>query len=284
MTNSSMRRSSRSAWGSLPVAVVAAWVGAGCCGPNLEEVIKKHQPAIEAKIVPLASIRDQVVRIPPLQEDTVTHSGAPLTLALANVETNPANTSLCYAEDLKSPEELGFVFNRIENTGSLNQCASVVRRGHEVFDPATPDDLLSRPFGFSAESMFKRCEAVTTLLVIRTLEFIEPGTPEPVNSAFTPNPSICAPSASTQLAGPDSGASDSASPNEIRLRFGGGRLRAEVLVFALEGARLEGGFRVEAASSVRVTGSNVKSDLADQLRAAIAAGLKAHVPGATVRL
>lgn len=257
---------------------------AGCCGPNLEEVIQQHKPAIEAKLVPLASIRDQVLRLPPLRGDSVTHSGAPLTLALANVETNAANTSLCYAEDLQSPEELGFVFGRIEHTGAINECASVARRGHEVFNPANPEALLSRPFGFSAESMFKRCEAVTTLLVIRTLEFVEPGTPEPVGSAFTPNPSICDPAASARLEASDAGASGDAVPKEIRLRFSGGRLRAEVLVFALEGSRFEGGFRVEATSSVRVKGSSVKSDLTDQLRAAIAEGVKSHVRGATVRL
>jgi hypothetical protein len=280
-TNPPNRGISNAASRWLIVAVPALCVVAGCCGPDLEEVIKQHKPAIEAKLTTLPSIRDQVSQLPRIDADRVTHTGAPLVLALANVESAKANASLCYAEDLQNAEELGFVWGRIPHTGGLNECASVARRGHEVFNPANPDGLLSHPFGFSAESMFERCEAVTTLLVIRTVEFVQPGAPEPAGSAFVPDPSICEPAAS---GGSDAGAPEAGGSKEVRLRFGGGRIRAEVLVFALEGARYEGGFRVEASSSPKVKGSDVQADLANKVRAAIAAGVKEHVPGATVRL
>jgi hypothetical protein len=265
----------------LLVALPATLAMTGCCGPDLEEVIKAHKPAIETKLAPLAGIRDQVMRLPPLTADRVTHEGPPLTLALANVETTTSNAALCYAEDLQDPEEMGFVWGRINHTGVLNECASLARRGHEVFNPANPDRLLSLPFGFSAEAVFERCEAVTTLLVIRTLEIVQPGTPEPVGSAFAPDPSICEPVGGGAK---DAGTTDAGAAKEVRLRFDGGRIRAEVLVFALEGARFQGGFRVQASSTARVKGSDVKSDLTDKLRGAIAAGVKEHVSGATVRL
>ena len=261
------------AWAAVPLACGVA----GCCGPDLDEVIKQHKPAIEAKIATLPSIRDQVMKLPALEADRVTHTGAPMILAL----TAEGNTSMCHAEDLQSPEELGFVWGRVDHTGLLNECASVARRGHAVFNAANPDRMLSRPFGFTAETMFEECEAVTTLLVIRTVAFVQPGAAEPAGSAFVPDLSICDPGATP--GGSDAGVPEAGTSKEVRLRFAGGRIRAEVLVFALEGARYEGGFRVEATSSPRVKGSGVSADLSDKVSAAIVAGLKEHVPGATVR-
>jgi hypothetical protein len=284
MSLSSISRAGRGASRWLLFAAPAVCLLSACCGPDLDETIKAHKPAIEAKIATIPGIRDQVLQLPPLDADRVTHSGPAIVLDLAKPDSDGANTSLCYAEDLQNQEELGFVWGRIKNSAVLNECASIVRRGHEAFNPANPKGLLSRPFGFTAEMTFKRCEAVTSLLVVRTIEFVQPGAAEPAGSAFVPDLSICQPAASSVPSETDGGVAEAGAAKELRLRFGGGKVRAEVLVFALDGARFEGGFRVEASSSARIKGTDVQSDLADKLRAAIAAGVKQHVSGATVRL
>lgn len=260
--------------------MVLATIGAmaGGCGPDLEEVIRDHKAAIEAKLASFPSIRDQVARLPKLDADSVTPTEAHLVLALDGSSTSSA--ALVHAEDLANPEELGFVWGRVESSGALNECASIARRGHEAFNPGNPNNSLSRPLGFTATSKFEACEKVTTLLVIRTSAFVQPSAPELAGSAFVPDLSICDPVAGARA---DGGASD-ANATESRWRFSGGRIQAEILVFALNGARYEGGFRVEAVSSARLAGTNVEADLVGKLRRAIVEGVKAHIPGATVRL
>lgn len=283
MTARSKPRLFVAAWG-LPLCVAAVgWCVTGCCGPSLEDVIAKHKAAIDAKVAPLPKIREQVAQLPPLQSDTVTHTGAPLVVALASTGAPTDNAMLTYAEDLQSAEELGYVWGRLEHTGELNQCAAIAHLQHEAFDPAKPDELLGRPLGFTAESLLERCERTSWLLVIRTLEFVQPSTPEPAGSAFAPDPSVCDPSASAVNAADAADAYVPAS-GEVRLRFEGGSIRAEVLVFSLGDARFEGGFRVETSSSARVKGASSSSDLRDKLRAAVLDGIKTHIQGATVHL
>ena len=157
----------------------------GCCGPDLDDLIKEHKPEIQAKIATIPAIREQVQKLPLLTQDRVTHAG-PLSLALTSAGSTKTNASLSYAEDLQTIEELGYVWGRISDTGLLNECASVALRGHWPYNPSNPDGLLTRPLGLTAEPMFERCEAMTTLLVIRTTAFVQPTAAAPAGSAFVP--------------------------------------------------------------------------------------------------
>jgi hypothetical protein len=248
----------------------------GCCGPDFEEAVTQHRAGVEKKIAPLASIHKQVLALPALQKDEVTLPSSPLVVRLDGYADNAGNVSLCHAEDLASAEELGFVPCRMRNSGWLNTCASYLRRGHAVFDPATPNELLTQPLGFTANDAFKRCEAMNTLLVLRTLEFVEPSPPVAASASFQPDLTLCGPAAS------GSAAPASTAPSEDRRTFSGGRIRAEVLFFSLDDARYLGGFRVEASSSPRIKGTDVQGDLDTQLRKAIYDGIRKHIPGATI--
>lgn len=246
---------------------------AGCCGPDLEELIEQHRAPIEKKLVHFASIQKQAIALPALDQDKVTYGGPALTLGFDRA----GNAGVAYAEDLAHPEEFGFVPCRMSAASCLNECGCIVRRGHKPFDPAAPDAVLTRPFAFSAESTFKQCEAMEVLLVLRTVEFVEPTAPVVAAPSFEPDPGICDPKGEmTEKSAP--GAKDA----EDRKTFSGGRIRAEALLFSLASGQYLGGFRVEAASSPRIFGTNVQRDLQDNLRKAIAAGFRKHVPNATV--
>ncbi len=248
----------------------------GCCGPDFEEAVAQHRTGVEKKISPLASIHKQVLALPALQKDEVTPPASPLVVRLDGYADNAGNVSLCHAEDLAAAEELGFVPCRMRDSAWLNTCASYLRRGHAVFDPATPNELLTQPLGFTANDAFKRCEAMTTLLVLRTLEFVDPSPPVAAPASFQPDLSICGAAASA------SAAPANTARTEDRKTFSGGRIRAEALFFSLDDARFLGGFRVEASSSPRLKGTDVQADLESQLRKAIYDGVRKHIPGATI--
>jgi hypothetical protein len=159
------------------------------CGPDLQEVRTKHSKAIEAKMASLSPIREQVRTTARTSRDMIQIPAGPVVTSLASVTVEGENTAVCYAEDLADPLELGFVWRRLPGTGLLNECASVAVRGHEPYNPAYPPFTLHRPLGFSAESLFKRCEAVRFLFVIRTFEFVEPSQPtKTLASASVPAP------------------------------------------------------------------------------------------------
>jgi hypothetical protein len=246
---------------------------AGCCGPDLEELVEQHRAPIEKKLVHFGSIQKQAAALPTLEQDKVTYVGPALALGF----DRGGNASVGYAEDLAHPEEFGFVPYRMSSTSWLNECASIVRRGHKPFDPARPDALLTRPFAFSAESTFKQCEAMDVLLVLRTLEFVEPTSPVVAAASFQPDAAICDPSG--EMAGKAAPATGGA---EDRRTFLGGRIRGEMLLFSLASGEYLGGFRVEATSSPRIRDTHVQGDLQDNLKKAIAAGFRKHVPNATV--
>ena len=333
----------------LQAALLAAMAGAfSGCTSKLETAQREHGAAVEAKLTPLESIHEQVLTLPRLDHDSVTHTGAPIRLSMAVPDVGEGNASLSYVEDLANLEDLGYVWGRVQPTGLLNRCASVLRGGHEAYDPAEYHYLL-RPDGADAEKLFKRCEGLRTLFVLRTVDFVEPSGPREPDAGALFDPSFCGPHGTWADAGNDGatrligrysaldaatdgalgaasdgaaeggryGALDAASDGALdggrdgeldgasdggpeaaadavlaavsaHLRgedrrespqvFRGGFIRAEILVFDLDGARYEGGFRIEVASSPRVTGSVVE-DLRTKLSAAIADGIKKHVPG-----
>ncbi|HNS98988.1 MAG TPA: hypothetical protein PKL73_18675 [Polyangiaceae bacterium] len=249
----------------------------GCCGPNYEQVLEKHRAAVEKKIAPLPSIHKQLLSLPALQKDEVNLVGAAVDINLSGSNTLSGNTLLCHAEDFAVADELGYVPIRLPTTGKLNQCSSILHRNHDVFDPAKPSAPLLRPFGFSAQSDFERCEAAQNLLILRILEVVEPSVPVAAASSFQPNPTICDPAASVAPA-------SSTAMKHIRpMTFSGGRISAEALFFSLDDARYLGGFRVQASSSSNLKGTDVQLDFSTQLRKALAEGVRKHIPGATVR-
>lgn len=310
---------------ALLVASVSALSG---CTSKLETAQREHGAAVEAKLTPLESIHEQVLTLPRLDHDSVTHTGAPIRLSMAMPDVGEGNASLSYAEDLANLEDLGYVWGRVQPTGLLNRCASVLRGGHEAYDPAEYHYLL-RPDGADAEKLFKRCEGLRTLFVLRTVDFVEPSSPREPDAGALFDPSFCGPHGTWADAGNDGatrligryvgldagsdGALDAGSDGDLdgasdggaeaaadavlaavsaHLRgedrtespqvFRGGFIRAEILVFDLDGARYEGGFRIEVASSPRVGTGTVVEDLRTKLSAAIVDGIKKHVPGAVL--
>jgi len=256
--------------------LAACLLASGCCGPKLEDVVREHKPRIEQQLAPIKAIHEQMLRLPKLEQDTWKHSGEPIVIDL-KAYGDPANGTLSHAEDLANVEELGYVPERIPGSGLLNRCASVVRRGHGVFDPASPTSYLIVPAGSSAEGLFKQCEAVRYLAVVRTTDFVAPTFPAATDAGALPELTCTSPSASAAPA-------PSSTAAESRRVFQGGLMRAEVHVFETNGARYEGGFRVEAQSSPKLKGDDVHADFKARLVEAVTAGLRRHCPGATVRL
>lgn len=260
--------------------LTACLIASGCCGPKLEDVVKEHKPKIEQQIATIKPIQEQVLRLPKLEQDTWQHKGDPIVLDL-RASPDPANASLCHAEDLANPEELGYVLERITWSGLLNRCASVVRRGHEVFDPAYPTSYLIVPSGITAQELFKRCEAVRYLVVLRTIDFVDPSFPSAADAGVIPE-LTCSSPAGAASSSPAS--SSTTPPAESRRVFQGGLVRAEVHVFDTNGARYEGGFRIQAQSSPKLKGDDVHADFKARLVEAVAAGVRRQAPGATVRM
>jgi hypothetical protein len=225
--------------------------------------------------------------MPRLEADEVRHAGPPLVLEWSSVRLPVGNAAFVHAEDLEVPDELGYVYARLEKSDVMSDCASIVRRGHRVFDPAKPTSYVSIPLAFLAVDHFEACEAVQTLLVVRTVELTRPSVPAPVASGFVPEPGRCRPPASASAA-PSAPPAASAAPAATlpvgtHHAFEGGRIRAEVLIFSADDGAYEGGFRVEASSAARVYGGDADHDLRSRLREAVAKGLERWVPGTQLR-
>ncbi len=286
------------------VSLAVVLFGTGCCGPKLETVVQEHRERVERQLAPLASIQQQVLQLPRLLQDAPIQVTTPLVFEPSVYKTG-GNTAILHAEDLPSAEELGYVWARIPSSGLLNRCGSIVRRGHEVFDPAQPTGYLGVPTGSSAEYVLKRCEEVRYVVVVRTVEFVEPTQPvapeapgavipadctsAPALASASPSTSATASPSTSASASPSVSASSSPSralgpsASESRRVFQGGLARGEVHVFALEGAKYAGGFRFEVMNASRLEGTDVAGDLKEKMSDAVLEGLRVRVPGTEVR-
>jgi hypothetical protein len=270
--------------------VILALVSSGIvgCGPNLEQVRESHSKAIEAKMAQLPSIREQVRTLPRTDRDWIQMPAGAVVVNLGLSAVAGENATISYAEDLADPLELGFVWRRIPRIGLLNECGSVVRRGHEAFNPCLPMTTLPRPFAFSAESLFNRCEAFRYLFVVRTFEFVEPSQPTKTSASASTAPTTPSSPAFKR----DGGLSDAAAPtdadagassaSEDRYWFDGGYIRGDVLGFELASGRALGGFGFVASNSPRVEGLDVGTELLLRFRSVVLDGIRKNVTGATV--
>jgi hypothetical protein len=260
---------------------------AACWGPSLDEAVAEHGPPIEAKLAVWPKIREKVATMPRLEADEVRHEGPPLVLEWSSVRLPVGNAAFVHAEDLEVPDELGYVYARLEKSDVMSDCASILRRGNRVFDPAKPTSYVSIPLAFLAIDHFEACEAVQTLLVVRTVELTRPSAPLVVASGFVPEPGRCRPSASASAAPLPPAVASAAPAGTLPVgthhAFEGGRIRAEVLVFDADDGAYEGGFRVEASSAARIYGGDADHDLRSRLREAVAKGLERWVPGTQLR-
>jgi hypothetical protein len=281
------------------------------CGneAKIKELTKKYRPAIDQNLAALPGVASQVRGLPPLAEDRV-EPLSDIVLAGFSGPDEPATAALSYAEDLADPVELGYVWGRLDKTGALNHCASLIHNGHLAYDPAQPKHGL-RALGLTeAKAWLPDCARYKYLLVFRTLEFTKPSQVTLATRPFaplkstadseptTPPPALAAtkksrrPSTATVQAvaagsgrpGPDAAVllPEESSPGKkiTRYMFEGGQIRAEVLVFALPSAKLLGGFRVKAQSSLEINGTDsaIEEDLKAQIKAAMVEGMKHTLP------
>jgi hypothetical protein len=286
--------------------LVAVFAGCGGEAGKLAEYLKAQRPAVEQNLAALPKVAEQVRGLPPLENEG---GPGPLTFAVdAFVGAHaPATGSLAYAEDLADPDELGYVWGRLDDAGALNQCASLLHRGHLAYDPAQPAQTLLALDLREAQERLPRCAALRFLLVIRTLEFLQPSVPVQATRPFVPiiktldldavpaEPPPPPPVKKARRgrrpvpapAPPPAEASDEApllTPTadwgEIRYLFDGGFVRGEVLLFTLPAGELLGGARFDAQSSVKVKGDGeaVQTDFTAQVKASLRSSLRRAFP------
>jgi hypothetical protein len=292
------------------LGLLAAVLFACDSGAKVKEYTARFRPAIEQNLAALPSIATQVRTLPPLQQDGVEDTPSFIVAGLSDNDESPT-ASLCYAEDLADPIELGYVWGRIDKTGAINQCVSMIHRGHLAYDPAEPKHPLKSAGVTEAKKWYPDCARYRYLLVIRTLEFIKPSSATlatrpfvPMNNAIdtvpvapVPAPSPMPPKRSRRGAATSAPASQrdagvapdatvlmpeeaSASKKVTRYMFEGGSVRAELLVFSLPSAKFLGGFRFSAQSSVEISGTDsmVEADFKAQIKAALRQAMKRTFP------
>lgn len=225
-------------------ALLAALSLAGC-SPDLRDAVVKHRAAVEATLASARLVRD-AARSAPAAASGVVQLGSPAPVLARPTSFAVVNTALEYLEDLEDPTELGNVPHRIVQTGLLNRCAAAMKTHREPFDPATPNTVPSEVTGFAGAHLLEQCAALRYLIVIRTVAYAAPS--ELRESIACGAPSDEAVDAG-QPAGVDAGA---LSPPATCLRFDGGYLRAEGLVFDLASRAPLGGFPFEAESDLRI--------------------------------
>lgn len=248
------------------------------CGPAAQrrKLTEKYQPAIERHLAALPDIAAQVRQIPPLEEDRID----PEAHLVVDWQTDRGiNTSVCHAEDLADPDELGYVPVRLSDSGELNQCASLLHRGHRAYDPARRGEPLHTLNLNEAQWNFPKCADVRYLLVIRTLEFVAPTTPKPATRTFEPI---------IERDGQDVAEEFTIDPRldtyQTYFTFAGGLFHADVLAFDLDTRKLLGGTRVSIESSRRIQGEegavadDFKHKIVEAFRKAVNLALAGRAP------
>jgi hypothetical protein len=222
------------------------------CGPYMEDVSKEHRPRIEQKVLAVQAIGHDAAVQPLAASESLT-GGADVRAAL-----------VLYLEDFRELSELSAVYARASASRLFPDCVALVRTEHRAWDARKPDTLPSVGRGYSAAPRLETCERAPHLFVIRTAAFAKPSEPKYAPSA-----------ASAKSA-------DAGSPSGEYV-FEGGFVGAEVVVYAIEGARRLGAFRIEAENSDRVRGitpDDLESDLRSSLDRALAEGVRARMPNA----
>lgn len=274
---------------------------AGCGGGSpLVEYTRTLGPGVERNLAALPGIAERLRTLPPLDADGIDVERVVLD-AFAD-RMDQATASLAYAEDLANPDELGYVWARLEGTGALNHCASALHRGHLAYDPAHPEYALLAVDLTEARERYPRCAGFRFLFAIRTLELLRPSTPVAAQAPFVPVDATLdldsfpaeeapkpAPVPAKQRrrrgkARPVAVVEEATPPErslapvvtgshdtETRYLFDGGFVRAEVLVFELPAGTSRGGLRFSAQSSVVVRGRGdaVEADVTKQVDAAL---------------
>jgi hypothetical protein len=238
------------------------------CGPNMEEAIATHGAKVEQKLAAVGRVGAVLPATPVLDHDGV--EGSPRVVVKKGIDPEPGgNAAVIYVEDLRDLTELSLVYARMEPARLVPNCAALVRTHREPWDAKSPSQTPPSGWGYTASKRFEACSTLEYLLVIRTLAFAKPSSPS-------------SPSGVTADAG---GATDAGS--EATSVFYGGYGKAEVLVFALDGPRLLGGFRFEAESSEKLgdTGElTLEADFERQWKAAFTAAASRTLPNGKFEL
>ena len=263
--------------GTLVLALSAvAWLGCQGTKKSIEALESRYGPAIERNLAAWPAIEKALRNQPPLAQDGLVGEHAFVVDALVSSD-KAANATLCYAEDLASPDELGYVWGRFPGTGALNHCASLLHRGHFAYDPAQPDSRLAGKSLAEARWRYPRCADDRYLFAIRTLEFLPPSAATQASEPFVPIAQTLdldtrLPAAAPAREGKTLMPEQRTEAKKVtRYLFEGGFLRAEILVFELPSAKPLGGFRFSAQNTVEVDGTDdeIRSDFARQVKAAV---------------
>ncbi|MDI1444569.1 hypothetical protein [Polyangium sp. 6x1] len=244
--------------------LLAPAFAAGCfLGKDLKEVLAEHRAPVEAKLAKVKALKEQARALPAVSSDVVHVAGGPAPVLSFSGGTVGVNAAIAYLEDLDNLAELGNVPYRAAATGTINRCASVLATHREPYDAAHPQLSPPSMSSYRADDVLELCEALRYLLVVRSLAFVEPSDPR--------TSTTCSP---FDAGVEDGGAADAGTCH----RFGGGYLKADVLVFDVESGRHLGGFAFVAESSAMVDvtddGANVKGEIAGNFHRNIEEALK----------
>ncbi|MBK7584802.1 MAG: hypothetical protein IPI67_32015 [Myxococcales bacterium] len=224
------------------------------CGPYIDEVVKERGAKVEAKLVQVRALGEELNRTPLLTQDEPTKVQVTLGMAAGGYPSAKITAALTYAEDLRDLDELGLVYARVNESSLVNQCAANVHTEREPWDPLFPSSPPASGTGYSATRRFDACERLTHLFVLRTRAF----------------------------ARPSPGRTNPATQGQ---EFDAGFIDVDVLIFDLAEKRRVGGLRVQAESDVKLDGATefkVEFDLQYNLEKAIVASLKKNAPNVTV--
>lgn len=240
-------------------ALLAALSLAGCA-PDLRDAVVKHRAAVEATLESARLVRD-AARSAPSASSGVVRLGSPAPVLARPSSFAVVNTALEYLEDLADPTELGNVPHRLAQAGLLNRCAAAMKTHREPFDPAAPNTVPSEVTGLAGAHLLEQCAALRYLIVIRTVAYAAP-------SALKETSDCGAPAG----AAPDAGlpaVADAGAPSHPAacLRFDGGYLAAEALVFDVGSRAALGGFPFEAESDLRVDVGSYMNDKRQRIEA-----------------
>lgn len=237
-------------------AIAVAATVASGC-KSVEEVADAHARAIRERLDVIRAIHDDAAVRPPLTTNEII---APERgFAFDYWVASGRDTAIAYLEDLTRPGELAPVYARLPRTDEIARCAALVEHHTEAYDPGNTARWTWNVEPADAERYLTSCERSNYLIVVRVTDFVR--------------------------------------PVQVKTdQFDGGRVEAEILVYALKGAdgapfqRL-GGFRTFATSQPRVgyfgdlqRERQVEDDLRKQQVAMLSGGLTKAAPGTAVRL
>lgn len=278
-------------------SVATAALLTGC--PSVDRALDQHGAAAKAPLAALLLAHEDLRTRAPVTADAV----APIEggqIVLRGEDRSLANAAVLYDEDLEKPAELANVYARLEGSEAMPDCAAFLAHKTYAWDPARKAHWSDELFGPDVGKALDFCGRVRTLFVIRTLELVKPGNARMDTRIVATAPALDAGArkdagspGDASVWGPPVGlVSESACRGaDVRCRFDGGHVMAEVHVFTVQPFAHKGAFLLDAesATSVPISGdtgeheSELERDLRRRVGAVLVEAVRKNIPNADVR-